>query len=87
MASLGTSIPNPAFNVCVKAYLLCFIGNQYGVSFGAAPIAGEQLSKLTPEDWKRYLDEILPYDSGMMDAISGTGPIGRFSVLIIESSI
>lgn len=87
LASLGTSIPNPAFNVCVKAYLLCYIGNKYGISFGAAPIAEEQLSKLTPEDWKRYLDEILPYDSGMMDAISGTGPIDRFSVLIKDQNI
>lgn len=84
LASLGTSIPNPAFNVCVKAYLLCFIGNTYGISFASAPIAEEQLTKLTQEDWKKYFDEVLPYDEEMIGSIYGTKPVDRFSSLIQE---
>lgn len=45
LANLGTRIPEPAFLVCLDAYLLVYLGNYYGYSVKAAPIAEEELKK------------------------------------------
>lgn len=84
LASLGTVIPDPALPVCIKAFLLVYIGNFYGRSIAATPIAQKQLEKLTPEQWSMFFDYVLPYDMELLEALSSSSrkPFHNFHVLI-----
>src|SRR5208283_1622656 len=39
LAGLGTTIPRPAFGKCMEATLAVWLGNRWGVSWGARPWA------------------------------------------------
>lgn len=47
LASLGTIFPKPAMARCIKALLLVYMGNGYGRSVAAVPIAEEQLNQVS----------------------------------------
>lgn len=53
---LGTIIPGPAISICVRAALICIIGNSFGKSENAQPELFKILDKLTPEKWKSYFN-------------------------------
>ncbi len=70
LASLGTSVPMPALPVVMKALLSVYLGNGYGHSYSAAPIARETLSKLDQEHWKYYVRECLPGDRQILEKVA-----------------
>lgn len=82
LANLGTYIPDPAFGPCIKAYILVYIGNFYGESHEAAPIAKDQLLALPQEKWELYFNEILPNDEDVLWELRNNRPINRFCNLI-----
>ena len=70
LSRLGTSVPNPALPACMTAMLSVFMGNPYGVSLAAAPVASGMLEKLSRERWRFYLDEVLPNDERILGKLA-----------------
>lgn len=62
LASLGSSIPNPALATCLTAALCVKLGNSYGVSNAAQASADEVLAGISAERWIYYLDGRLDQD-------------------------
>lgn len=62
LSNLGTTIPSPALSDCMKAYLAVYLGNSFGVSRGAAPVAEHELSKVSRERWEYYFSKIIHND-------------------------
>lgn len=89
LANLGTRIPEPAFRICLDAYLLVYLGNYYGYSIDAAPIAEGELKKISHERWQVYFSDYIQTDdrmlcnlvtpkqvSRMKDLLEGIGVVG-----------
>ncbi len=62
LAKLGTTIPWPAFPICMSAVLAVKLGNQYGISSAAQSYAMNLLDRLTENQWEYYLNECLQGD-------------------------
>jgi hypothetical protein len=70
LAKLGTTIPWPAFPVCMSAILAVRLGNTYGYAFGAQPETKALLDRLTPNQWDYYLNECLPGDDLVLQKLA-----------------
>lgn len=70
LKGLGSVIPTPAFPICASAILAVRLGNYYGRSFYASPIARYMLDKFTPDRWEYYLNQCLPGDMRIIDKFS-----------------
>jgi hypothetical protein len=66
LASLGTSIPGPAFHRCMTAIILVRIGNAYGISISAQDPAEEMLRSITSDRWEYFFNECLPVDDTLL---------------------
>lgn len=66
LAQLGTSIPAPALPACLTALLSVVLGNQYGESWEAKPVAAKVLSNLSKDRWQYYLNQVLPSDHAIL---------------------
>ena len=78
LASLGSTIPRPAFPACMTAVLAVYIGNMYGHTFKAGPVAMEILSQLRTEQWEYYLNECLPSDKVVLQKLADSKPRSRW---------
>jgi hypothetical protein len=87
LAKMGTSIPKPALAECVQAFLTVYVGNRYGASFMAAPIAYAQLRRISADQWHYYLDKILPNDSVVLGELDSNNPATRFSQLVRDFNL
>lgn len=70
LSRLGTTIPWPAFPICMSAILAVKLGNSYGVSNAAIPAADQLLARLTKNQWDYYLNECLPGDELVLQKIT-----------------
>jgi hypothetical protein len=70
LASLGTTIPMPAFPKCITATLAVRLGNKYGISFNAQDHASRILRRLSPNQWQYYLNECLPSDRLILEKLA-----------------
>jgi hypothetical protein len=70
LSRLGTTIPWPAFPICVSATLAVVLGNAYGTSFGAQSDADSILSRLSQNQWEYYLNECLSGDELVLQKLS-----------------
>ncbi len=66
LASLGSTIPSPAFPMCMTATLCVWLGNSYGYAWGAQDSAKKVLRALSRDRWAYYLDEVLPRDTEVL---------------------
>ena len=87
LAAMGTVIPQSTLADCIQAYLCVFLGNMYGASFSAAPIAERELKKITGDRWKYYFDKLLPGDDVILEKLTGDGPARRFIKLAKQLSL
>lgn len=87
LANLGTIIPPPAFTECIQAYLLVYLGNSYGISVEAAPIAGKELSRIGKERWQYYFEKILHKDNYTLANLYNPRQISRFQNLLINNEL
>ena len=55
--------------ICIKALLLVYLGNYYGRSIAAVPIAEEQLNSISYDDWVDFLENELPFDENILQAL------------------
>ncbi|KAA6329221.1 hypothetical protein EZS27_021951 [termite gut metagenome] len=85
LASLGLTIPAPALTDCIQAYLVVYLGNYYGVSIDAAPIAYRQLSNITRERWYYYFEKVIIKDEVVLGNMRINRQIDRFSGLLIDN--
>lgn len=70
LSRLGTTIPWPAFPICMSAILAVKLGNSYGVSNAAIPVADQLLGRLTKNQWEYYLNECLPGDDLVLQKLT-----------------
>jgi hypothetical protein len=70
LSKLGTTIPWPAFPICMSAVLAVVLGNAYGVSTAAQPDAKAMLARLTNNQWEYYLNECLPGDELILQKLA-----------------
>jgi hypothetical protein len=82
LASLGTTIPMPAFPSCMTAALCVWLGNSFGHSWDAQPHARKLLSRLSQDKWEYYLNECLPSDNRILEKLVSTDPQERWILLV-----
>ncbi len=88
LLNLGTSIPKPAFAKCMEATLAVWLGNRYGSSISAAPLAQKALQMIRQEQWEYYLNECLPRDRTVLDKLSQDDkPIERWNELVVAHKL
>ena len=87
LASLGTTIPRAAFLDCIQAYLSVYLGNFYGYSWSASPIAQKELKKFSKDRWQYYLDKALASDDVILDKLMKDKPSDRFITLTREERL
>lgn len=75
---LGSTIPRPAFSICASAILSVRLGNYYGVSWSAKPIADELLDQFTQDRWEYYLSQCLPGDIRILDKLAYDKPCSNW---------
>lgn len=79
LSKLGTTIPWPAFPICMSAILAVKLGNRYGTSHAAIPAADQLLMRLTKNQWEYYLNECLPGDELILQKLAWyAGPRARW---------
>lgn len=84
LASLGTIFPKPAMARCIKALLLVYMGNGYGRSVAAIPIAEAQLDRVSYDDWVDFLENVLPFDEQLIGALCSWGRQREYFMEIIR---
>jgi hypothetical protein len=82
LAALGTTIPSPAFPVCMTATLSVWLGNAYGHCWAAQDSAKKVLRGLSKDRWTYYLDEVLPRDSDILVKLTYSKPAERWAELV-----
>lgn len=82
LANLGSIIPAPAFQDCIDAYLCVYLGNYYGPSFEAAPIARQQLEKVSADRWHYFFKNLIHQDHYVLDHIKTENQVARFASLL-----
>jgi hypothetical protein len=70
LAKLGSSIPWPAFPICMSAIVAVYLGNGYGRSWAAQPDVKQLLLRLSNNQWEYYLNECLPRDELVLQKIA-----------------
>ena len=85
LAKLGTTIPWPAFPICMSAILAVWLGNSYGHAWSAVGDASVLLQRLSKNQWEYYLNECLPGDELILQKLSSyTKPRERWVALVRE---
>ncbi|MDI6047409.1 hypothetical protein [Flavobacterium yafengii] len=87
LASLGNTIPSPALIDCMQAYLAVYLGNNYGTSDAAAPIAEEKLSEISEERWFYYLEKVIHNDNVVLSKLTMSSGAIRFRNLLVKNRI
>ena len=82
LASLGSRIPKAALSECMQAYLCVFLGNRWGFSFSAAPIALRQLQDVSKDRWSYFLSKVIDQDDVLIYKLLETNPVERFITLV-----
>jgi len=87
LASLGTIIPKPATAECIRAYLCVYLGNMWGVSFTAAPIAAGELRTIPATVWEYYFKEVFKDDEVILEKLTLSKPQYRFVQLMSIANV
>ena len=82
LEKLGSIIPAPAFQDCVDAYLCVYLGNNYGRSIDAYPIAQKELEKISVDRWHYFFKEIIHQDQCALDHIWTKNQVLHFTDLL-----
>ncbi len=84
MAKLGSTIPTPALPACMTALLSIMLGNSYGHSWNAMPIASKMLKTISNDRWQYYLNQALPGDTRILNKLIYPVPQSRWFDLVNE---
>lgn len=86
LSNLGSTIPSPALIECFQAYLAVYLGNSYGISVAAAPIAERELSNITKDRWQYYFEKVIHNDEVVLSK-TNSSQINRFSRLLNSNGL
>ncbi|WP_411847430.1 hypothetical protein AAFN60_08920 [Roseibacillus persicicus] len=78
---LGTIIPAPALAPCTTALLSVILGNFYGTSHAAEPVARAILKKYSVDRWEYYLNQVLPGDIRILNKLDDPKPRNNWKSL------
>lgn len=84
LEKLGSIIPAPAFQDCIDAYLCVYLGNNYGRSTEAYPIAEKELLKITVDRWNYFFKGVIHQDQNVLDHIRTNTQIDHFRNLLLR---
>jgi hypothetical protein len=85
LAKLGSTIPWPAFPVCMSAILAVYLGNAYGVANDAQFENLTLLKRVSDNQWRYYFSECLPRDDLILQKLAWhERPIRRWITLVGE---
>ena len=84
LSQLGSTIPKPAFQVCMSAVLAVRLGNRWGETWDAQPFATTILNNLRKEQWEYYLNDCLPTDKSILEKLAESKPLARWKALAAE---
>lgn len=84
LASLGTVIPKPAFYICIRAFLLSYLGNSYGVSMAAQHKVIEELEKIHVDRWIYFWKELIHQDEHVLYHLLNESQVDRMRDLMIR---
>jgi hypothetical protein len=70
LVKLGSTIPWPAFPICMSAALAIALGNKYGYTWAAQAEINQLLKRLTTNQWEYYLNECLPNDQLILSKLA-----------------
>lgn len=84
LASLGTSIPRPAFHKCLTAIILVRVGNHYGISWAAQDPALQMLKDVTVDRWQYFFDGCLGVDDVLLTELQDSNVVERWCMMITE---
>lgn len=87
LASLGTSIPGPAFAQCMTAALCVKLGNRWGRSTAAQFAADQLLDGISTDRWVHYLDGALEQDRRILYKLGEEKPQKNWVNLISDLDI
>lgn len=82
LEKLGTVIPAPALGSCLTALLCVRLGNSYGISWGAYPIADRLLKKQGSDRWSYYLDKVFPRETRIIEKLQDPKPREQWLSLV-----
>lgn len=71
---LGSVIPAPALGPCLTALLCVRLGNFYGTSWAAKPVASRLLKRQSTDRWKYYLEKVLPSETRILEKLLDANP-------------
>ena len=82
LVKLGSTIPWPAFPICMSAIFAVYLGNRYGNTWGAEADIDHLLKRLSANQWQYYLNECLPNDQLVLQKLAYYDkPIDRWVLL------
>ena len=84
LAEMGSTIPPPAFPLCMTAALCVRLGNQYGISYEAQHAANGLLRRVSQDRWLFYLDRCLRGDERILEKLNYDGPFARWTAVVEE---
>lgn len=84
LAEMGSTIPRPAFPICMAALLCIKLGNPYGICYGAQSFANSLLNKIAPDRWLFYLDSCLRADERILEKLAYDKPFARWVAIVEE---
>lgn len=85
LVKLGSTIPWPAFPVCMSSVFAVYLGNMYGNTWAAQPDIMSLLKRLTANQWEYYFNECLPNDQLILQKLAWyEKPFSRWLDLFTE---
>lgn len=70
LASMGSTIPEPAFAKCMTAVFSVFLGNSWGHSWSAEDYATIILDRLSESQWTYFFNQCFPSDGRILEKLS-----------------
>ncbi|QGY40467.1 hypothetical protein GM415_10125 [Pseudodesulfovibrio cashew] len=70
LASMGSTIPEPAFAKCMTAVFSVYLGNSWGHSWGAEHSATTILDRLSESQWTYFFNQCFPSDGRILEKLS-----------------
>ncbi len=85
LEKMGTVIPAPALGPCITSLLCVRLGNRFGKSWGAWPIADRLLKQQGMDRWTYYLDKILSSDMRILEKLQADKPRAEWVELLTST--
>ncbi len=85
LKDMGSTIPTPAFPICMSAVLSIKLGNLWGYSWDAQYSADGILENVKKDRWIYYFEECLPTDSRILYKLTQDKPRNRWIELIKQT--